>query len=365
MKCIQCGTDNLLRDRTANSGRCKQCHHRFVFEPTTMGVHKISDGFFAKAIADISANNTLYFTPKQLLYLINYRIDRRLGLRLTGLQVGGFITAGVGMFLLRQVWFILVPIGVGLIILGSTKRFRRRKTIPLRISASQLDSWLYTWAPINGVPEKLLGSPQAAELPATVSPEVSAYSFDRLVVCESDTIAHLLITNNFHFENNCAILSANGYPQSIFETTMQMVRRNPDLKVYILHNCSPQSIEQLHQLRQSPQWFLESDVVIVDIGILPRQILSATRGMFIQTSPESAQAAQQLSADVRQGLSAEEIKWLETGNYVELESFTPQKLIQILNRGMAGSRDLGLDRNDGYILMDDGGSSIYTVDSFG
>lgn len=365
MKCIQCGTDNLLRDRTTHQGRCKQCNHQFVFEPTTMGVNKITDGFFANAIANVSGNNTFYFTLKQLLYLINQRLDRKIGTGLNGLQIGGLVLIGVGVVLVRQAWFILVPIGIGLIILGSIQQFRRKKNISLRVSASQLQDWLHAWTQINGSPEKLLTTPREAQLPAVVSPEVSAYSFDRLVVCESDTIAHLLITNNFHFENNCAILSIKGYPKSIFDTTMQMVRRNPDLKVYALHNCTPQGIERLHQLRQSPKWFLDSNVVIVDVGILPRQILSAKRGVFIQTSPESAQAAQQLPADVRQGLSADELKWLEAGNYVELESFTPHQLIQILNRGIAGSRDLAMDSSDGYILIDDGGSSIYTVDSFG
>ncbi|MBD3560101.1 hypothetical protein H6S82_14720, partial [Planktothrix sp. FACHB-1355] len=74
MKCSQCGTDNTLKDRTDNSGRCKNCNHPFAFEPTSMGLIRITDSFFAKAIADISANNTLFFTPKQLLYFLDRRV---------------------------------------------------------------------------------------------------------------------------------------------------------------------------------------------------------------------------------------------------------------------------------------------------
>ncbi|MEH2240450.1 hypothetical protein [Nostoc sp.] len=74
MKCINCGTDNKLKDRTANQGRCIKCNHPFAFEPTTMSNVKITDPFFAKAIADISANNTLFFTPRQLLYLLDNRL---------------------------------------------------------------------------------------------------------------------------------------------------------------------------------------------------------------------------------------------------------------------------------------------------
>ncbi|MEH1882905.1 hypothetical protein [Nostoc sp.] len=74
MKCINCGTDNKLKDRTANQGRCLKCNHPFAFEPTNMSNIKITDPFFAKAIADISANNTLFFTPKQLLYFLDNRL---------------------------------------------------------------------------------------------------------------------------------------------------------------------------------------------------------------------------------------------------------------------------------------------------
>ena len=77
MKCIQCQTDNNLKDRTANQGRCKNCGHPFAFEPTTMGQTKITDSFFAKAISDLSVNGTLCFTPKQLYYLIDKRLKRK------------------------------------------------------------------------------------------------------------------------------------------------------------------------------------------------------------------------------------------------------------------------------------------------
>ena len=78
MKCINCGTDNNLKDRTGNQGRCIQCQHPFVFEPTSMGTVKITDPFFAKAITDISANNTLFFTPKQFFYLLDNRLRGKL-----------------------------------------------------------------------------------------------------------------------------------------------------------------------------------------------------------------------------------------------------------------------------------------------
>jgi hypothetical protein len=55
-----------------NSGKCKKCQHRFVFEPTNNITHKkLTDQLFANAIAHISANNTLYFTTKQFEYFLD------------------------------------------------------------------------------------------------------------------------------------------------------------------------------------------------------------------------------------------------------------------------------------------------------
>jgi hypothetical protein len=210
----------------------------------------------------------------------------------------------------------------------------------------------------------MLPPPRDTNENATVSPDVSAYSFDRLVVCDRPEIAQFLIANNFHFENNCAVLSVTGYPQSIFDTIMQMLRRNPDLKVYALHDCTPRGIGLVNQLRTSPNWFQDSSVIIIDIGLLPWQIIAAGDSMLVLNSSEYARDAVQLPPEIRQNLYAEELEWLEAGNFVELESFSPQRLIQILNRGIAESRDLGSDGRR-CILLGDEDSSIYVVDCFG
>jgi DNA-directed RNA polymerase subunit RPC12/RpoP len=73
MKCINCQTDNNLRDRKSRGGHCVRCGHPFVFEPRGMRGFKITDPLFAKAIADVSVNDTLFFTPRQLFYLLDQR----------------------------------------------------------------------------------------------------------------------------------------------------------------------------------------------------------------------------------------------------------------------------------------------------
>lgn len=430
MKCIQCYTDNNLRDRTANSGRCKNCNHAFAFEPTSMTSKKFTDPFFKRAIAEISANNTLFFTPKQFLYLLEKRLKPQpIGVSSLGCLYfisGAFVAIIISVTLSK--WFGDVAFLIAVIVFNclwiyylfnrsksQTLRYEDRQysattlqflggfilvvgvwpsisinsfvgyasatllgltslwlgiwqmrkiatnlnTSSLSISTFLMQSWLDKWMRINGSIDKLLPIPQTLSA-STIPPDVTAYSFDRVVVCDSDAMANMLIANNFHFENNCAILAISGYPQNIFEITMQMLRRNSELRVYALHNCDPVGVSLVHQLR-SPNWFPDHNITIIDVGLLPRQI-TAKPGIFIQTLPDAQTA--QLPIEVRQGLSAAELEWLDAGNFVELESFTPQKIIQILQRSINTNREINIE-DEGIIFVSDSDNSIYAVESFG
>jgi hypothetical protein len=290
------------------------------------------------------------------------------------LQCQGIFIMVVGIL---YSWFARTPvvygaaalIGLSTLWLGFFQR-RRSQEIPetFLISAKEMLGWLDRWSSINGAVDYLLPSPSST-LPAstpTPDPEVTAYSFDRLVVCQSDEIAQMLIANNFHFENNCAVLGISGYPQRIFETAMQMLRRNPDLRVFALHDCSPEGITLVHRLRTDSRWFPDESIAIVDVGLSPRQILAAKSDLFIQRSVSSAQAAQTLDRVIREKLAAAELAWLDIGNYVELESFTPQKLLQVLRWTIANSQQLDTVEEDSSLLaVGTGVGLFYAMESFG
>ena len=40
--------------------------------------------------------------------------------------------------------------------------------------------------------------------------DIADYSFDRAVICDRARTVDLLVANNFHFENNCAVLAVDG-----------------------------------------------------------------------------------------------------------------------------------------------------------
>lgn len=442
MKCIKCSTDNDLRERTASNGRCKNCSHPFVFEPTAMGTVKITDPMFAKAIEVVSANNSLFFTAKQLFYHLEKRTNKEIIGTLGGfsvaylfvyafvvylyfmaanqsinpypiiitfsfahalmvillyqrsrsrknnylvrrwnarrIQVSGVLVLLCGLpssiYLLNSFPIFLTALltGVTSIYLGTRqvgklKKWDAVELYPL-ISSATLKEWITKWQKINPI-DKLLTSANAvfANTPTQIESEVSVYSFDRLVVCDTSSMAQLLIANNFHFEYNCAILSIDGYPQAIFETTMQMLHRNPDLKVFALHDCNALGMSITTKLSNSDKWFAGSNILVVDVGLLPRHIMNEKKTFNVLSSKVAAKAAQQLSSEIRQRFSDEELAWLDAGNYVELESFATQTIIRILNRSITkGASDSGAIAEDTFNSSNrDESIFIYSAESFG
>ena len=115
MKCVNCGTDNNLKERTANQGRCKNCNHTFAFEPTsTDAKYKFTDPFFKKAITDISVNGTLSFTRKQFFYALERRVSKKNNQMRGGKGLGWFRSVPR---IERLTFCISVVVGLAIIII--------------------------------------------------------------------------------------------------------------------------------------------------------------------------------------------------------------------------------------------------------
>jgi hypothetical protein len=73
--------------------------------------------------------------------------------------------------------------------------------------------------------------------------------------------------------------------------------------------------------------------------------------------------------EVSKQLTTTELEWLKAGYFVDLESFTPKKLMQIVSYGIAKLQNLGEDVDENLILVSDlgggNGTFIYASDNFG
>ena len=423
MKCIKCGTDNDYSDR--QDKKCKKCGHEFVFEPKYMSP-KITDGLFAKIINDISLNNTIFYTQKQFDYYFNKKFAKNSPFQL-GVASSVFVffalsslyfIGGIYLAIFYAIWLVRKSrftqtsvqersvIGKGLIIIGgiilitggwilitltgiqsfliflittlsgitliyfgvaalSNKELAFQE---FTVKQSKLREWQDKWNSINNTPEKLL-PPLTPNQNLIPNSELNHYSFDRLVVCQKDEIAHFLIANNFHLENNCAILSITGYPENTFQTILDMARQNPNLKVYALHDCSASGMNLVYNLQTRPNWFLNYQIQIYDLGLSYQQVMKMPNA-FIKKDIDSQK--RELPFEVRQNLSSEAIKWLESGYYVELESFSPKFLLKVVKQGITQTSQVELNQGEPSETWQESGvdystetAIIFSADSFG
>jgi hypothetical protein len=373
VKCIKCSTDNNLKDRRDGSGRCKNCRHEFAFDPKVMPGVDFTDMFFQQTLDTLSVNRSLFFTKRQFYYFLNQRRSGRKDSLKTAAGCAIPIAFILLLVLSLKFGFSLLTFGLFLLVVGCSvlllaspglrKRLRGTKQKQLTATPHDVDGWYGRWTRINGDSGKLLPPVSGFSKPHRINPELKNYSFDRAVVCERREIAQCLIANNFHFENNSAVLSLDGYPNDIFEPVMEMLRRNPDLSVYALHDASSRGVQLPHILNTDPRWFAGSKVKIFDLGLLPRQILD--RSVFVEVQPMRDRVP--IPEVIARVLLPKELQWLNAGNFVSLESFPPQVLLRVIAQGIAKSRDPQATDALVPIVVGAGAAGVYyyTWDSFG
>ena len=307
MKCIHCGTDTRGKDRASNGGRCAGCRHRFAFEPLKdpLGV---TDTQFHAAIQRVSPEGGVAFHDRQLWYELNRKWMR------PAFWSSPF--SWLARVLGRRAREPAAPVA-------------RPPRIPFdRFRSQYLGVWQEVHGPVAGLVEPR-GALPAAQAPA-VAADVAAFSFDRAVVTDRWETAAMLVANRFHFEHNCAVLSRDGYPAGIGETVKTMLRRNPQLTVFALHDASPAGCLLPLDLR-GPEWFPEPTVRVVDLGLRPE---TAKRLKL----PVLNEPARQLPPRLAEILPPAEVEWLLAGNVAELAALRPA---QVLRAAYDGIRRVG------------------------
>jgi hypothetical protein len=364
MKCIYCDSDTNYKTRQSNGSRCGSCGHAFAFEPRTNPL-SMADMRFQKIVRDVSGDNTLFFTEKELWYEFNRNLWRRKfwkapwGGAAAATGLSGLVTA----MAVHSGWPLLIGIAAVVVCAVQSKRAPRPSTRhPRLVLNAFLSDYLGRWLQTHGRIERLLPTlvPRPAPPPRGAEPDLTAYSFDRALVTDKADTAAMLVANNFHFENNCAILSADGYPYDIAATVMTMLRRNPELKVFALHDASVEGCALSRRLREE-RWFPDPAIRITDLGLLPRH--AQKLGMLTL-----ADNALVIPTDLRVALTADEGDWLEKGERAELAAMRPARLMRAVYQGFARSNQVGGDSgtgSDGGIWFYDSGADVYAADSFG
>jgi hypothetical protein len=196
-------------------------------------------------------------------------------------------------------------------------------------------------------------------------PDIADYSFDRAVICDRARTVDLLVANNFHFENNCAVLAIGGYPPGPFETIRTMLKRNPKLQVFALHDADVPGCRLAHRLANDSAWF-KGQASVTDVGLRPRHA-KPYRRLLLSVPTTSVQADH--------GISDDDMRWL-SAYALELAVIRPEqvlkRLFRAINREEKRSGDGGGDGStstmsdrDTSSFSSDAGDSDGAADAFG
>ncbi|MFM7846760.1 MAG: hypothetical protein ACKPEY_21345 [Planctomycetota bacterium] len=330
MICTKCEKDCRLSERP--KGVCPHCFQRFVFEPADKPRDPITDRLFLNAVNTVSSEGSVRWTIDSLYY----EICRRKKVNWFQVLIGLFYFNGVFLICVTSLVVAKTPrfvpyivtlavflaFGISCYYIGRLRYVRLSR----QIFQELYDRWEALRGPPPGVIERRMTP--ITEAAVQVEDDVADYSFDRAVICDRRETADLLLANDFHFENNCAVLSIDGYPQRLFDTVRQMLRRNPKLKVYAIHDATVGGCQMAENIATDAAWF-GGGVPVIDVGLRP----SHARRMKGLWHPASDQQQPATS-----GITVREAKWLKR-HRLELAAIPPEQLIKRLYRAMSQEID--------------------------
>ena len=326
MKCIYCNNDSKYSER--QDKKCPSCHKPFAFEPKSGD--PVTDSAFKSAIDRVSGEGKIRFGIDHLYYELCRVIARRTRMSLAWLVIViptgivGLILFGSSVLtrkpdLLVGAMFFLLPAALLLTLL-----VRRRWSRPpyAQLSRSDFDRLWSTWIKTHGNPKAFIVRRETKKTPQPVETDIADYSFDRAVICDTEGTVDLLLANNFHFENNCAVLSIDGYPPEPFHTVRAMLQKNPKLQVFVLHDASAKGCSVTAELTQDKAWF-QPGVRITDVGLRP-SLTGPFRGLYQKS---------RIPVQPSKFLTEREAHWLSE-NSLALAAIRPEQILKRLFKAM-------------------------------
>lgn len=351
MKCLRCGHDSKHKDRPNRT--CPSCKARFVFEP--QDGDPVTDVLFDNAIKAVSADGRVRWGVEHLYYEICRRKRGRKYSLLSMAIAFGLVPVFLWIAVHNAVYFFILP-AVGALIFGLVMVYSTFGSPTVFLDRTRFSSLYNRWVDMHGVPKGLIVRPKrdpsartfgkrgrtvrpppssedkdwdalaargAASAVQELEPDIGDYSFDRAVICDRARTVDLLIANNFHFENNCAVLSIDGYPEGPYETVKAMLKRNPRLHVFTLHDATPAGCQLANTVAFDRDWF-DGKLSVVDLGLRPRHA-QPFRGMLRHSTERLSGAAD--------GIDAKEAQWLSQYS-LELAAVRPEDVLKRLFRGI-------------------------------
>ncbi|WP_254407099.1 hypothetical protein [Streptomyces sp. GMY02] len=165
-------------------------------------------------------------------------------------------------------------------------------------------------------------------------PDLYDYGLPRLLVCQSRSVARMLLANDVHLEAACPVLTPDGLP--LDPRLVAGLGRVDGATVHVLHDASTAGLALVARVRESVASAPGARAVrVASMGLVPRHAaalhLTSPRGPA--PDPEGPGLPTEHVA-----LRPRERDWLAEGRFAEVEAVPPARLLRTVLRQVRGPR---------------------------
>jgi len=294
MKCPQCGHNHLRGKRGMT---CSKCKRTFILDPKRWvvgGTLGVTDGRFLGVIKRASGNDTRYFTANE--FYTHARMKLKTGWfglipALIMLLIGG----GMIVFAAGSVIASNDDSGISggrlfMIILGGFFSFAGVGVLFSTLQKLPREKWdkiVATWKAREPIP-RLLEEPRLHQPPPDwKEPDIYAYGAERLIICQHDLLVDWLVLNEFHLNERSLVLSESGYPEYLLGPVQELLRAQPDMPIFLLHDGTPLGTAMNERILKNPKFEVGSHP-IVDLGLYADDVRKLRLPSFLRRQDQLA-----------------------------------------------------------------------------
>jgi DNA topoisomerase VI subunit A len=135
---------------------------------------------------------------------------------------------------------------------------------------------------------RLLEKPQLGHPPAQQwqEPDIFDYGVERTLVVQPNILVDLFVKNGFHAEQSCLIISANGYPTYLAQRLPELVKKNKNISIFLLHDFSPTGSTVVNRFL-APHKELLKNARILDVGLFQKDVKQINVFKRLQTAADT------------------------------------------------------------------------------
>ena len=260
MQCPKCGDFHKHKD-----GMTCSCRYRFVTDPKVTG---FGDKRMKSSIDRLSDGDR-YFTQEEL-YCKCYKPT-------TFLKsfVGWFAVATIVslIILLSQDASAVAMFIPGLtLLIGLIVALNRVNKIDTDVIPA-VDAYVKRYFPPNLLKTDKIKENSFSQV------KYEEFTPDHFLIVDCrETLAQLL-TNGFHRDHNCMIMTSDKFPKKAFDYYQGYKQSNPETKLYLFHDASRKGDRIGNSLVADSSWNTSTEQ-IVDLGINTKNLMSTNKGVW-------------------------------------------------------------------------------------